>query len=269
MDSKRYFSIGEVADKTGVNTVTLRAWQRRYGLIKPMRTDKGHRLYTEEDIESIGHILYWLEKGVSIGKVRPLLGSQQEVELNFDVPQEAEDLLLRIRKGDQHRVEALVKEALKLYPLSYFEGKIAAHIDAVLGDSALVSVERAVWRNAVIAVCAALAISLSGKKGVVAIASAQEADHHIWLAALGLRQQGYSVVIVDQIDHFKSLSATSAEQIIVMGRKKLSNQAIQEIAKLDMPVYSKGLISQLHPELTLFNSGADASSLLEKRMTNE
>ena len=37
--------IREVARITGVNAVTLRAWERRYGLIVPHRTAKGHRLF--------------------------------------------------------------------------------------------------------------------------------------------------------------------------------------------------------------------------------
>lgn len=36
---KRY-AIGEVSEITGVNSVTLRAWQRRYGLIVPQRTQR-------------------------------------------------------------------------------------------------------------------------------------------------------------------------------------------------------------------------------------
>ncbi|MCA1898692.1 MerR family DNA-binding transcriptional regulator, partial [Shewanella putrefaciens] len=40
--------IGEVSSITGVNAVTLRAWQRRFGLVIPERTPKGHRLYTAE-----------------------------------------------------------------------------------------------------------------------------------------------------------------------------------------------------------------------------
>ena len=41
-----WLPIREVARQTGVNAVTLRAWERRYGLIVPHRTEKGHRLYT-------------------------------------------------------------------------------------------------------------------------------------------------------------------------------------------------------------------------------
>ena len=39
-----YFPIRVVSQRTGVNSVTLRAWERRYGLLKPLRTPKGHRL---------------------------------------------------------------------------------------------------------------------------------------------------------------------------------------------------------------------------------
>ncbi len=58
------FPIGEVASQTGVNPVTLRAWERRYGLIKPLRTAKGHRMYTLEHIDKIHKVLDWLERGV-------------------------------------------------------------------------------------------------------------------------------------------------------------------------------------------------------------
>ncbi|WP_439789939.1 MerR family transcriptional regulator [Photobacterium leiognathi] len=64
----KLYSISEVSELTGVNSVTLRAWQRRYGLLVPQRTPKGHRLYTDNDIAKIRDILAWLDKGVSIGR---------------------------------------------------------------------------------------------------------------------------------------------------------------------------------------------------------
>ena len=39
--------IGEVSLLTGVNAVTLRAWQRRFGLVIPARTPKGVRIIYE------------------------------------------------------------------------------------------------------------------------------------------------------------------------------------------------------------------------------
>ncbi|WOT05759.1 MerR family transcriptional regulator [Shewanella youngdeokensis] len=74
-NNAKWFSIGEAAEVTGVNPVTLRAWQRRFGLVIPKRTDKGHRLYSSQHLSQIKEILYWLNKGVAISKVKPLLNS--------------------------------------------------------------------------------------------------------------------------------------------------------------------------------------------------
>lgn len=67
------FPIREVSRLTGVNAVTLRAWERRYGLIQPTRTDSGHRLYTQADIDDIRRILGWLARGVAVSKVASIL----------------------------------------------------------------------------------------------------------------------------------------------------------------------------------------------------
>lgn len=68
-----WLPIREVARITGVNAVTLRAWERRYGLIVPHRTAKGHRLFSAAHIQRIQHILTWLNRGVSVSQVKPLL----------------------------------------------------------------------------------------------------------------------------------------------------------------------------------------------------
>ena len=66
------YPIRTVSSLTGVNSITLRAWERRYGLITPIRTPKGHRLYTQNDIDLIQQVLELLEKGISIGQVKDL-----------------------------------------------------------------------------------------------------------------------------------------------------------------------------------------------------
>lgn len=61
-DCEGLFPIREVARLTGVNPVTLRAWERRYGLIQPLRTESGHRLYSSTDIDTVHRILDWIER---------------------------------------------------------------------------------------------------------------------------------------------------------------------------------------------------------------
>jgi MerR family transcriptional regulator, light-induced transcriptional regulator len=82
MESKQdeFLPIREISRLTGINTVTLRAWERRYGLLKPQRTEKGHRLYTQEDLQRIQQVQYWLNKGLAISKVNELVQRTSQTE---------------------------------------------------------------------------------------------------------------------------------------------------------------------------------------------
>lgn len=92
MLSEQTYAIGDVSQQTGVATVTLRAWERRYGLIRPQRTAKGHRIYSRDNIEDIQHIVLWLNRGVAISKVAALLarGKPSSVEVLSNEPWTAE-----------------------------------------------------------------------------------------------------------------------------------------------------------------------------------
>jgi MerR family transcriptional regulator, light-induced transcriptional regulator len=75
-----FLPIREISRLTGINTVTLRAWERRYGLLKPQRTEKGHRLYTQDDVQRIQQVQYWLNKGLAISKVNELVQRIDQTE---------------------------------------------------------------------------------------------------------------------------------------------------------------------------------------------
>ena len=49
----RRLRIGELAKRTGVSADALRAWERRYGLVRPERSEGGFRLYSPEDEERV------------------------------------------------------------------------------------------------------------------------------------------------------------------------------------------------------------------------
>ncbi|MDY6948010.1 MAG: MerR family transcriptional regulator [Pseudomonadota bacterium] len=69
LEATELFPIRTVATLTGVNAITLRAWERRYGILKPLRTDGGHRLYGREHIDLVNRIAALLARGMSIGQV--------------------------------------------------------------------------------------------------------------------------------------------------------------------------------------------------------
>lgn len=58
--------IGEVARRTGVTVPTLRAWERRYGLLVPVRTGGGHRRYSDEDVRRVLAVLELTGQGWAV-----------------------------------------------------------------------------------------------------------------------------------------------------------------------------------------------------------
>lgn len=111
--------IREISRLTGVNSVTLRAWERRYGLIKPLRTNKGHRLYCREDVELIKTIQTWLARGLAIGKVSELLESGQPAK-NLDIENiwqsSLSELLAIMAELNLGKLDAFFKQLFSVYP---------------------------------------------------------------------------------------------------------------------------------------------------------
>lgn len=111
--------IREVSRITGINSVTLRAWERRYGLIKPLRTGKGHRLYSSSDIDLIRKIQQWVARGLAIGKVSELLDADT-AEYEFiaeDIWQELKQKLLNLLTDIKpNKIDHFFGQVLADYP---------------------------------------------------------------------------------------------------------------------------------------------------------
>ncbi len=63
------YTIKVVQARTGIKPVTLRAWERRYNLLTPMRMSNGYRLYSERDIQLLLWVQRKLDTGMSISQV--------------------------------------------------------------------------------------------------------------------------------------------------------------------------------------------------------
>ncbi|MFB2651695.1 MerR family transcriptional regulator [Shewanella seohaensis] len=132
LESRELLPIGEVSLLTGVNAVTLRAWQRRFGLVIPARTPKGHRLYTPQNIQQIHEINAWLAKGVAISKVKPLLMSSALATEADSTQLEEGDLWQEqitalnsaLFELDQPKLHQILDEALGLYPFQLVKQKL-------------------------------------------------------------------------------------------------------------------------------------------------
>lgn len=61
-----------VAQRTGLTPATLRAWERRYHVVEPGRSDGGQRLYSDRDVERLARLHALTEAGRAIGMVAEL-----------------------------------------------------------------------------------------------------------------------------------------------------------------------------------------------------
>jgi DNA-binding transcriptional MerR regulator len=136
-EESELFPIRTVASLTGVNAITLRAWERRYGLIKPVRTDSGHRLYAQADIDTIHQVVALLDKGVAISQVRHALAAPAagRARVADDSPWAGfrERMIAAISQFDENRLEDVYNELLSLYPTDLATRKVLLPLLVELG----------------------------------------------------------------------------------------------------------------------------------------
>jgi DNA-binding transcriptional MerR regulator len=133
--------IRTVSMLTGVNAVTLRAWERRYGLITPQRTPKGHRLFTQQDVERINRIVEFLNQGISVSHVKPLLDRAPGDAItpsttgNGDLWKNYQDRMLgAIEVFDEPALDNTYNDALSLYPIDVVNQRLTTPLLCLLGE---------------------------------------------------------------------------------------------------------------------------------------
>src|SRR5579872_4313368 len=69
--------IGELSRRLGVSDHVLRAWESRYGLLQPVRSAGGFRLYSEADESRVRRMQAHLARGLSAAEAaRAALGEE-------------------------------------------------------------------------------------------------------------------------------------------------------------------------------------------------
>ncbi|MCW2990519.1 MAG: hypothetical protein JWM73_1113 [Solirubrobacterales bacterium] len=108
--------IKEFAARTGVSEVTLRAWERRYGLLEPIRSDGGYRLYSQADERRVLAMQAHMGRGVAAAEAAQL--ALAESAALSDVPADAAALVAALLSAvdgyDATRVDVLLEGAFAL-----------------------------------------------------------------------------------------------------------------------------------------------------------
>jgi DNA-binding transcriptional MerR regulator/methylmalonyl-CoA mutase cobalamin-binding subunit len=113
--------IRTLAALTGVNAITLRAWERRYGLLKPQRTPSGHRLYSHQHVELVRRVQALIARGVPVSRVPQALGESEperaERAGSGAWPGWRSRMAAAIARFDEPALEEVYDEALALHPV--------------------------------------------------------------------------------------------------------------------------------------------------------
>ena len=119
------YNIKVVVQKTGVPADTVRAWERRYGVPQPRRTETGRRLYSERDITAIGWLRERTIAGMTISQAIQQLRSLDDNAFNEAVtlaqsgPRDPgaliQELLVALLNFDESAANGIVGEAFTLY----------------------------------------------------------------------------------------------------------------------------------------------------------
>lgn len=72
------YSLFELVNLTGIQAATIRAWERRYKILAPHRTDTNRRYYDDDDLRHILNVATMYRNGEKISKIATLSASELE-----------------------------------------------------------------------------------------------------------------------------------------------------------------------------------------------
>jgi methanogenic corrinoid protein MtbC1 len=220
-DNTPVFTIKTVVQETGIPPATLRAWERRYGVLSPGRSEGGYRLYSERDIA----ILRWLKRqvdaGVSISRAVALLeirhpGDEEEMapaSPRAGLPAGArspaaiaDELLAALMAFDEARADALVSEAFAIYPVEQVAEEVLTPTLVEVGErwhrgEATVVQEHfatAILRRRLSVMFRAYDQPAAGPLAITGAAPTEWHDVGILLVSLALRRNGWRVIYLGQ-----------------------------------------------------------------------
>ncbi|HEX3275943.1 MAG TPA: MerR family transcriptional regulator, partial [Gemmatimonadales bacterium] len=133
----RTYEIHEVSRLTGLAPARLRAWERRYEVVRPRRLPNGYRVYTGEQVALLRAYARLVEAGERIGDLAvqspEIVLSRVEAQSQDGSPLGA--LLGAIRDYDRERLEALVAQQLSLRGLTAFAAEVVIPLARAVGDA--------------------------------------------------------------------------------------------------------------------------------------
>lgn len=264
----KLFSIHDASLYTGVNPVTLRAWESRYQLIRPLRTEGGHRLFSENDLKQIKTILFLRAKGHALKEIPALLEKyelRQSDLYAFTIP----NLIEGLKTFNTLKVQREIERILSQQPIEEFADKTLADILQALkkslwAESFYFTQERCFFYDQLrFQLQVKLYQSLDEMRpmqikilGYCAPREISEFYVQIYLLALLSQQNGYTSSVISHIDSFAEIQESCTEHpnllhIVSVGCDSYQLQQLVEVSRLR----AFNNLYLYHPSLGQLNKG--------------
>lgn len=256
--------IREVTRLTGVNPVTLRAWERRYGLVVPQRTGKGHRLYSQEHVQRIRQILRWLNHGVAVGQVKGLLdntASEPAMSTGNEWTRLRQNLVEAIADLAEPSLDQQLNQLMALYPATTlceqllmplmkaldlrWQGQFAARLEQVFFYSWL--------RSKLGARTYHINHQLSGAPLLLVNGTALTFDPHLWMCAWLASDAGCPLAILDWALPANELAVAVVRirpraLLLCIGQSVNLRQLERNLAAINIPKLLSGSAVTIHKD---------------------
>lgn len=204
------FRIRELVQRTGVNASTLRAWENRHGLLTPLRTESGHRLYSLMDVQRVRRVQELLVQGMSLTEIAPVLDAASEAGIDVPVSRDLgpawqgylSETLSALESFSTDRLDGLYNEACALYPIDIVTEKLMLPVLEQLGlrwekRPGGIAEEHffSAWlRNKLGARLHHAAGLARGRQLILCCLPGEQHEVSLLLTALGVLQLGYRVI---------------------------------------------------------------------------
>ncbi len=112
MPGDAYLRIGEVSQRTGVEPALLRAWERRYGVLRPSRSEGGFRLYRDDDVDRVRRMQHLIVGGVAAAEAARLVLADADTLEQTGTPLSPAALLDALERLDDVGTNAVLDRML-------------------------------------------------------------------------------------------------------------------------------------------------------------
>ncbi len=273
------YSISTVSNMTGVNAITLRAWERRYGIITPTRTPKGHRLYSDKDISTIRQVLDLLDQGIAVGQVGQYIDriDTEEPQTKISHWQDYHDRMLKaVIHFDEHSLDQIYSEAMSLYPVDIVTRDLLIPLLSTLGQRWQTN-QRGIGEEHFFSEFVRNKLGSRfhhrnlNNRGPKIVAACLPGEHHelgLLLFSLAAHERDYRIIMLGANMPLNELSEIAARTKCVaitlaattlLEPDKMMQQLRELVIGLDIPVFVGGKVAQQYRnEIT--NTGAIPTS---------